>query len=240
MNTDDFNPYRPPEADLAAPDSFIDPADLRPVPFEDIEFEPGFWRRVGAMFSMLFKEPLRLAERVPVTRGLGAPWRFQMLLCIPMYLFMLLYVAVIGFVGLMAYLAPKTSHSDAPPAWLFIVIAVGILVLVPIFQFLGTMMAGLLNHGCLWIWGGLRQGQDLNVTLRATSYYLAFLMLAGWIPCLGMIITLAAPAMFGIALARIHRTDTWRGICAAYTPILACCLAYGVFFAIMIAATSAH
>ena len=29
----------------------------------------------------------------------------------------------------------------------------------------------------------------------------------------------------GMALARMHRTDLWRGICATFTPFLAlCCL----------------
>ena len=36
-----------------------------------------------------------------------------------------------------------------------------------------------------------------------------------------------------MALARIHRTETWRGICAAYTPLLLCCCFYG---AVLIAA----
>jgi hypothetical protein len=37
-----------------------------------------------------------------------------------------------------------------------------------------------------------------------------------------------------MGMARIHRTDTWRGICAAYTPLLAvCCVFFALFVVIM-------
>ena len=54
----------------------------------------------------------------------------------------------------------------------------------------------------------------------------AFVMLVGWVPLLGPLIQIAALALMGMGLARMHRTDTWRGVCAAYTPFLLCCCCY--------------
>ena len=48
-------------APLAPPpgfDSGPEAPALRPIPFEDLEAIPGFWARVGAMFRLVFTNPL--------------------------------------------------------------------------------------------------------------------------------------------------------------------------------------
>ena len=51
MTTGEFNPYQAPAADLTAPVAYLDPATLRPVPFEDLETEPRFWPRVCSLYT---------------------------------------------------------------------------------------------------------------------------------------------------------------------------------------------
>jgi hypothetical protein len=36
-----------------------------------------------------------------------------------------------------------------------------------------------------------------------------------------------------MGLARIHRTETWRGIVAAYTPMAVCCCLYALLFVVL-------
>lgn len=238
MSTEEFNPYRAPEADLTPMEQDLAPDTLRPVPYEDIETEPRFWRRVLAMFTILFRDPKGLADRITVTRKLSSPWSFMVVLGIPGYLFAILMVALVVFMGAMADLGSTAKDSNGPPVWLWGLIPLLFLVLVPLMQFLGMVFAGLLNHGCLWIWGGLKQGKDLNATMRASGYFFAYFTLVSWVPLIGTVAMVLGPAGLGMALARIHRTDTWRGVCAAYTPLLACCCAYGLFILVMVAAAS--
>lgn len=235
MSDETFNPYRAPEADLTSMPDEPSPDALRPVPFEDLEAEPRFWRRVWAMFAILFRDPKNLADRIPVTQKLTAPWSFMIVLGIPGYLIGVLFVALMVFIGAMAQMESSSKGMDAPPAWLLGLIPLLFLLLVPLLQLAGMFVAGLLNHACLWLWGGLRQGRDLNATFRASGYFLAYFTLVSWIPLVGSVAILLGPGALGVALARIHRTETWRGVCAAYTPLLACCCLYGVFLVAMMA-----
>jgi hypothetical protein len=231
MSTDEFNPYHAPAADLDPDADSYGSEETRPVPFEDLAAEPRFWPRIWAMFGLLFRNPMELVDRVPVTQSLTAPWRFLIVLGIPVYLFWLGILALMFFVGMMASL--EHASKNAPPTWLFAFLPLAFLVLLPLIQFVGMLFVGLLNHGLLWLWGGLRQGRDLNTTLRTCGYLLAFFSLVSWIPFIGSIALLAAPAALGVSLARLHRTDTWRGVCAAYTPLLFCCCGYALFFLAM-------
>jgi hypothetical protein len=234
MTTGEFNPYQAPEADLTEPADFLEPGDLRPVPFEDLELEPRFWPRVWAMFSALFKGPLELAERVPITNGLGAPWRFQMVLTIPLLVLILVIAVIFGILMLAVSAGAQARHPGEPPAWLFGLLPLAYLVILPPMQFLNMIVIGALSHGSLWIWGGLKQGAGATATIRLTGYFLGFFMLVGFIPIIGSLAALAGPAFLGMGMARIHRTDTWRGICAAYTPLVVlCCGFIGVFVVIL-------
>jgi hypothetical protein len=55
---------------------------------------------------------------------------------------------------------------------------------------------------------------------------MAFTTLANFIPLVNILVLLGGPALLGMALARMHRADTWRGVCAAYTPYVFCCCGY--------------
>lgn len=233
MSTDTFNPYRAPEAPLAEPEG-LDPASLRPVPFEDTELEPRFWPRVWAMFSALFRAPMELAERVPVTRGFSAPWRFQLVLSIPLFLLMLVIVGIFGVLMTVVSLQATRHGAGEPPAWLFALMPLVYLVILPLMQFLNMFIIGALSHGSLWLWGGLKESRGLHASIRLTGYFLAFFMLVGFIPLIGSLAALAGPAFLGMGLARIHRTDTWRGICAAYTPLFAMLVLFiGIFLLVL-------
>ena len=232
MTSGEFNPYRAPAAELTAAAEVLEPGKLRPVPFEDTELEPRFWPRVWAMFSALFKNPLELAERIPVTTGFGAPWRFQLVLTLPLFLLILVIAAVFGVLMLAI---SAGSRPGTPPAWIFGLLPLLYVVILPPIQFVNMLVIGGLTHGCLWLWGGLRQSEGATATIRLTGYFLGFFMLVGFIPIIGSLAALAGPAFLGMALARIHHTETWRAVCAAYTPlvVLVGCAFIGLFVVIL-------
>jgi hypothetical protein len=110
-----------------------------------------------------------------------------------------------------------------------------ILVLMPLISFLGMVIGGALNHFFLWLWGGLRQGHSTSQTIRAYGYASAFLQIGALIPYVGFLIQIAGMVVIGIGLARMHKTDTWRGVCAVLTPLvlLCCCLVPAVVMFVM-------
>lgn len=230
MDLNSENPFAPPKATFAEPK--LEPFDDRPVPFEDRTAEPRFWARVWAMFHRLFTDPAALAARIPNTPGVSAPLRFALLLSTPL---MGLYLTIGGAVGLIVGLAAPASSAEPFPSWLAAFIGPFYAVMVALMVVLGLFLGAPILHGLLWMWGGLRATRGLEQTLRAVGYYLAFHMLGSCIPLLNLAVALAGPTFLGMALARIHRTDTWRGIGAAYSPLLLCCCLYGGIFLAAIA-----
>jgi hypothetical protein len=208
------------------------PAPALPlVPFEDLEGIPSFWTRVGEMFRLLFSDPLGLFDRVPQGNGFGAPWRFTLLLSVPALALVGLIFAVFGFAAMIGALE---KHSEVAPFLAFLPLGfLVVLALIPLFMFVGMVVGGALNHLFLWVWGGTKAGVSLEQTVRATGYANAFIQLGGWIPYLGILVQLAGLIWLGLGLAKLHRTDNWRGICAALTPIfLICCCAVLALMAI--------
>jgi len=221
----------PPMADPPPPFT----PDLRPVPFEDSEAFPTFWSRVGGMFRMVFSNPMELFDRVPVTEGFGAPWRFLLLLSIPVFLIMALVFFFGGMVIMLAALERSGKGDGKAIAAIMPVIFGIILLLMPLFSFLGMLIGGAFNHFFLWMWGGLKPGVGTSQSIRAYGYASAFIQIGGLIPYIGILVHLAGMIVIGMGLARMHKTDTWRGICAALTPlILVCCC--GLLLAISIPA----
>jgi hypothetical protein len=212
----------------------------RPVPFEDLEAFPAFWPRVGGMFRLAFSNPMELFERVPVTEGLGAPWRFLLLLSIPIFLIMALVFFFLGM-GLMFAALEQIGKGGSRALAAAMPLLFGIiLLLMPLFTFLGMVVGGALNHFFLWMWGGLKPGEGAGQSIRAYGYASAFIQIGGLIPYLGILVQLAGLVVIGMGFARMHRTDTWRGICAVLTPIflLCCCgLAVAISIPVLMAAT---
>ncbi len=219
------------------------PGTLRPVPFEDVEDLPGFWARVGAMFQMAFTQPLEAFERVPATFGLGAPWRFLLLLSLPVFLLLALVLLIVG-VGATLVLLDGHAAPGSRPFVPFLPLGVGLVILLmPLLAFLGMLLGGVLNHFFLWLWGGLRPGVGLVQTIRAYGYASAFLQVAQilvFIPFLGFLLQIAVQiagmVFIGLGLARMHRTDPWRGVCAALTPLALAFLAGIVVLVILLPA----
>ncbi len=217
------NPYEPPRYDVDGSPEPPSADDPRPIPFEDLEGIPGFWRRVGTMFQLLFKTPYNLVDRIPVTDGLGAPLRFALLCSLPITLLM----ALIGILlAVMGGILATQGTAKGPEGWIFAGLGLFYTVLIPLSVLAGFFVGGVLSHFFLWIWGGLRDGRGLGQTMRANGYYLGFFMVFYLVPILNVFVALGGPAIQGITLARLHRTDTWRGVCAAYTPLCCGCLAY--------------
>lgn len=198
----------------------VPPARARPLPFEDPAI-PGFWARVGAMFQLLFSEPFAILERVPAGDGFGAPWRFLLLLSLPALLLVGLVLAVVGAGVAVALLAER--RPEGAVLALLPVLLMGVAAILPFLLFLGMLVGGAVFHACLWLWGGTRAQVGLRQTIRAYGYAHAFVQLGGWIPYLGLLVQLVGMVWIGIGLARLHRTDDWRGLAAVFTPLLLVC-----------------
>jgi len=223
------------------PGAFIPPPETatpRPIPFEDTGAIPGFWARVGAMFQMVFRNPLELFDRVPATEGLAAPWRFLLLLSIPVFLIVALLFFFLGMGIMLAALEQTAKDEGRAIAAVMPLIFGALLLLMPLFTFLGMLIGGMVSHFFLWMWGGLRPGLGMNQTIRAYGYASAFIQIGSLIPYVGFLIHLAGMVVIGMGLARMHKTDTWRGVCAALTPIflLCCCAILGIAAAVAVPA----
>lgn len=228
----DFNPYLPPEAPILAPEP--GPEEVLPLPWEDHDRHPGFWQRVGGMFSLAFSRPSEFGTRVEAGEGLMRPWTFVLTLAAPLLALLLL---VVGLLSVVFGIALRSELKQVP-AWVIPLAGVAILVLAPLMYFVQMLVWGLINHACLWMWGGLRNGAPLEQSLRLTGYALAFFALGSMIPLVNYATFVAVPAVLGIAMARLHRTDTWRGVCAAFTPVLLCCCVYAIWMAVLIGVTA--
>lgn len=233
MEPESFNPYQAPAADVGHGLEPAEDGERLPLPFEDAQRYPGFWARVGGMFRLLFSRPLDVFTRVEVGEGYAKPLLWSFLLSTPI---MLLVVFISLVFGAIAFL-PSAGRNDFP-RWLPLAMAVGYPVLILVSQCLWMFLGGLLNHACLWMWGGLRNNAGLQHSLRAQGYYQGFFMLAYLVPLLNILVALAGPVFLGMGMARLHRTETWRGICAAYTPILLCCVLYLGFIMVAVGAAT--
>ena len=218
MASEPFNPYQPPESIVLDTQGASD--DLRPVPWEDTATFPTFWKRIGGMFSLLFSKPMDLVNRVPATDGLAPAWRFCVLMAIPYMGFMLLIFGLLGSVSLFA--APEPKMPRGMMAGIF----AGEMLFIVALLMVGMFIYGALLHAMLWMWGGTRDGQGVVQTMRLCGYAWGFVHLGMLVPCLNLFVGIAGLVYVAMGLARIHRTDTWRAVCAVFTPILLCCLGY--------------
>lgn len=228
-------------------DSFLDspkPAPPPALPWEDPETYPAFWDRVIQTFQLAFTDPLGFFERIPRREGLGRPWGFLLLCTLPNYLLLLFIFLLLGmFLALFGLAAARENLLREHPAltWILPVALGGFLLLLPLFQFLSMVLLGGLQHGFLWLFGGTKEGLGAEHTIRACTYAWAIIGLVTFFPSLipyvGVLIVLplqlAGLVLTGMGLARLHRTDTWRGIAAVFAPIaLCCCGAIALWFTI--------
>ena len=233
MESGEPKPYQPPQAELTgSEEGYGSDSAFPPVPFEDVDGQPRFWPRVWGMFRLLFTDPAALADRVPSTEGLGAPLRFALLLAAPMMLLFLVAFGLLGGLMGMTLIAEGRGNAEAP-TWIFALLGPGYAIFLALMIVIGVPVGGVVLHGSLWLWGGTRQGRGIGQTLRLCGYYTAFYMLGSLVPVLNMAVALGGPAFLGMGLARIHRTETWRGIVAAYTPMAVCCCLYALLFVVL-------
>jgi len=237
VETDQENPYIPPQAELTGiQDLDTGTGEPRPLPFEDPDRYPTLWSRFKETVVQAIKENQTFLERVPLGEGTTRPWQFQMLSLIPVAALLVLVILPLVAIGTVGGLF-GAGREKMVAGGVILGVAAGIVVIFPFLLFLGMYLMGGLDHFCLWIWGGTREGVGLEQTVRADGYahgvfnLVSFpLQILGAIPFIGLLFGLANMGLSmvfmvfkGMALARMHRTDTWRGICAVFTPFLMLC-----------------
>lgn len=217
-----FNPYEPPRTQQPeAPEPFHSEGPL-PVPFEDLRRYPDFLDRLFATIKLGYSDPLGLAERVPATDSLAAPWLFNLLLGLPTgVLHLVLMVMLHSWMKGVPALARYNQEPLVQVLGLVFNLAVGIFI------------GGTILHLLLWIWGAAREGSGLPQTLRFAGYAQGLFALVGWVPLLGPLLGLGYSILLGLGLARIHGSEAWRSLCAIFlTPILCCCCCFGLMLAL--------
>jgi hypothetical protein len=223
VETGEPNPYLPPEAELTIPQgAAAPPGDWPPVPFEDEDAFPRFGNRLWETLKLGYTDPFGLADRVSVTEPIFPAWLFYLILQFP---FSILGLALnSAFQSLMGRLTGAPVHPNM--ALQVVSIVVGPLI--------GIFISSVLLHPFLWMFGGTRKGLGLHQTIRFMGYAGALLAPVAWIPLLGALFSLVWLVLFGIGLARVHRTDTWRGVCAVLVPIaVGCCIGVVVAIALV-------
>lgn len=223
MESPDFNPYQAPQT--TEPEAWLNEA-ADPVPWEDKARLPGAWPRIKAMLVLFFTKPSELAERIPNTDGIGAPWAFYLLMSLPYIAFMGLIFAFMG--SLFFLMVPR--DQTGPPRGFFAGMMGAEFVLFVLVQLGFVFVAALIVHFLLWLFRGLPAGRGLGQSMRATLYVWGITSLGAWIPGLNMFVILGGMVMLGIVLAKVHRTEVWRGLCAVFSPLLFCCCGYIAIF----------
>jgi hypothetical protein len=223
VETGEPNPYLPPEADLtASAGAEAIPGQWTPVPFEDEVTYPTFGSRIWETLKLGYTDPFGLADRVSSREPILPAWIFHLMFQFP---FSILGLAVsTAFQGLVSRLTGTPVQSNAA-------LQVAGTLAGPL---VGIFISSIFLHPFLWMFGGTRQGLGLRQTIRFTGYAGALLAPFAWIPVLGGLASLVWIVLFGIGLARVHRTDTWRGVCAVLVPIVVgCCLGIVVAAVVM-------
>ena len=195
---------------MAAPSS--------PLPFEDPEC-PGFWNRLGLTLRCVCTAPMAAYGALPRGRSLGAPWRLKLLLAAPCYLLLGLGLGLLQLT-LVAIACCQPSPLPRVAFWAFPALILALLIAGPLLQLATMLVGGLLLHGLLWIFRGTRTGLGARQTIRATGYTQAVQGLLLLAPILGLFAYPCGKVALGLGLARLHRTEPWRGLAAALSQAL--------------------
>lgn len=246
------NPYQSPGSWNLEPPAWEPPSslgELRPVPWEDLEAQPGWWERLVEQMRLSFTNPMQMAERIPQTEGIWAPYRLLLITSVPGILLTVLGIAIFGSTAAFSRMPGSNPYAALGGMGLGMgIICVLVIVLYPLMLLLGMLLGGAINHLFLWIFGGTSQGVGLEQTIRTTAYASAVTQLVripAAIPfiggCFGLLLlplVIIILVYQGMALAKVHRTDTWRGVCAVFgILVLGCCCA-GIAIAVIAAAAS--
>lgn len=195
---------------------------------------PGLGLRVWRTLRAFLDDPPGAWAALGEGRSLAAPWRLKLLFAAPLYLGAALGLALLQIM----LLAAAWAHPNPLPrgaAWVLPGALAALLVAGPLLQFAAMVLGGVLLHGLLWAFRGTRQGAGLRQTLRAAGYTQAFVGLLGLAPPLGLVAHPAAKLLLGRGLARLHKTEPWRGLAAAIiqgllTVLVAAALVGGLAF----------
>jgi hypothetical protein len=185
-----------------------------PLPFEDIT--KGFWPRVSLTLTQAFTDPMGAFEALPRGSSLWAPWRLKLLCMAPAYLCLVLLLGLMHLVVVVTALVESVPLNQQA-LLVFPGLLLAVLVGGPLLQ-LGTMLAGgAILHAFLWAFRGTRSAAGLRPTVRALGYTQAVTGLFCLLPPLVPLAYPASRVALGLGLARMHRTQPWRGVAAALT-----------------------
>ena len=232
---------------------------LRPIPWEDTGAGLSWWSRLVSTVKLSFAAPMEAADRVPVTEGFWRPYFYILLCSAPLLVFtalgQMVGVAIQGAIfGSLGASRPNPFQELGLGALgagvIALIVVLFLLVVMPLFIFIGMFIGGALTHLFLWMFGGTKEGVGLGQTIRCYAYANGAYQLVsaiGSIPVIGcFFLFLLIPfaivwlVYYGLALARMHRTDSWRGVCAVFAPIVLVCCCGGIAIAAAIGFAASH
>ena len=210
-----FNPYQAPMAERLEPVAPGWEGDGNPpVPWEDEAAYPGVFERWWATIRLAYTDPMELSERVPSTQPILPSWLFYLVTGVP-YVVLSLMLSQMTRQLMSSFIHRPIQQNP-----------VGEIVGAVFGLLLGPIIGGAFLHFFLWMWGGTKEGLGIHQTIRYAGYAKGAYHLIGWIPGLNLIFGLFYWVFLSMGLARVHRTDTWRGFAATLTPVVIaiCCI----------------
>lgn len=182
-----------------------DPGLAHPVPFEAPERHPRFADRLQATFRLGFRHPATFAARLALRKDVLPAWFFSVVVALPFH-------ALAFLLGRATFrLISGPAHSRLTHA---------LLAQIPVLL-LAAFALALIFHAGLWMAGGTRQRLGYRQTFRMTAYAWGFYAPLAWLPPVNLILLPLWIGYLGFTLARLHRTEVWRGVVAVAAPFLA-------------------
>jgi hypothetical protein len=198
-----------------------------PIPWEQRGL--GFFAAFYETLRVLAARPRQAYERVAVTRAVGRPLGFALLVGWPGILAATLWE--VAFQSRMDQWVPwmKDQRFEREP-----MLEIGIALCAPLWFPIFLFVAAAFQHLFLWMVGGARNG--FAQTFRVMCYAQVS-ALAGFLPVCGSLA--AAVWHLGlqvIGLSAVHKIGTGRALLALLLPLLLCCGCIAILFSMFGAA----
>ncbi|MEO7932062.1 MAG: YIP1 family protein [Chthoniobacterales bacterium] len=201
------------------------------LPSWEQKSEIGFFPAFGSTVKEVLTEPAATFSRMKETGGFATPFFYMLIAAgLGVVLTMGVQLAMQGVLGSFAASQnPQVAQVLAAQGIGMSAMLLVMLILVPIFLFVGSFVGAAIWHVGLMIVGGARKPYE--ATYRVYCYVLGSTALVNLVPCCGGIAALVWRVVAGaIGLSKVHEISTGKAVAAILLPLVFCCGVCGVGF----------
>lgn len=223
------------------PPPFLPPQAGAPptLPWEDRQ-RLGFFEALVETVRLFVTEPAEAWRRTPEKGSMVDPLLFAVIVSWIGVIFTSLY-GLVFTVPWLKYLPPQMQRSFGSSMTGHATMAIGQMILAPIFIVIVLFIGSGILHLCLMLVGGLSNSTaGFDGTFRVAAYS-SVASLAGAIPFVGGLVSAIWKLILVVmGIMAIHRTTQGKAIAAVLIPIVVCCgcfaLVMTVFFGMIMSA----